>query len=1371
MQQESWFTGGLASHHFDTKSNMTAVSPDGMFIARASLSGDATIDIWPTDKFATRAAPSTSHADAHEHITCMALAADSLSLYAGIGSSVYRYSTADALYMGRFARPNSSSIACIAASADGKRLASGETGSNEICVWSTRNYSLTQIVKDAERAAVTALAFSWDSLFLASGHANGMSKVWVVHDIVGSSGDDVQAVRNTKHKQSVVAISFVPRTKRSVMLVQLADALRFVELDSLAEPVTYRFKKSIAVCAFSPDGRRFALALRGEAAVQINDTAAALAKKGTTALKPVISFHVPILDRVPKITSVCFLDSNRVIVAAAQDAILWTVAQQTQQAVPFLPLDYESRVQQFGLSRDGTWIVHANHKQDAFELIHRTPTYIRNKFQFEGCCPIFHSSANRLFFFREAGNSIQCLDLDIAAQASIDHSAAEIPVELPTAALSTTPGVLLAGVFLMSFSPDGRYLLCLSKRNGKRLATIWHVTSEHDTLTLHYRLETSARLSSASIAADNKCVLMATTLPEFRIWRLLPVTSAEAAVSSWKELIKVNGDFRSGCLFQSHTRFGAALGTASGHIHLFSKYNSDFFDNGNPSTPDMTIRHSIQSIDDISAAPDGQHLLARISNEILLIDAQSGALQVFCGRRAAMTQDGRTLALADAFHAVILTSSVVSKAIYGLLALLRIGFASEFEVLSILRTFRLSPNAVFRSKRTTYDRELVLDLPLAALLFGCSTANFRKLMQSDGFADMVVHHFPENGPKHRNALTYAASKHLTAELDSLVDRLAGRMCGGDNACGAYTARCTDAQLVDETHLQSDSFAYIARRVPAAATGMLGKLELTIDSQDRGLDHTVVFTHDQIDGANGADDFKEEVPIRHRVSLFPEITNRAYWAAAKEGDSRKGILETLTDCNIVDAFDMPVVQAMLTYRWQQVRAMFYVQLLLYLVYLGLASAFSIHIVAKDKLSLSLSDVYALPDNSSYAGVGIAVLALNTWFLYIELLQASSSGLRVYFRDAWNVVDLGAYSLVISACVLHCLRMQEEFAVTTVAILLIWLKILEHCRGFEGSGLFVVLMLRIAWEIRYFVLVWVIILLGFSNAYVVMFRANDAAGQYWNLATGFVTIFGGNSGPNLRGNAFEPQETQLYNLQLVTNVAIVAIGNLLLLNMLIAMMNAVYSTVTAQAGRHYRLQKAGLIIELERTFLPLVHFQDRFRFLAAAWLNCKVACAFVARLILLPLWLLFFAVAITIFGRVYGYQQMIGFALYVRGQLNDGIDNVILKPSRTPFRLRDSRWLHYQAPLTSDLWGSADAGPGVVPPPPPPPPASPMAHYAALPRAARFSYENPHARQLSPTLPRAEARQSPDLVRRSEQDSPSPIASRPNQPRDGAHDGHL
>ena len=353
------------------------------------------------------------------------------------------------------------------------------------------------------------------------------------------------------------------------------------------------------------------------------------------------------------------------------------------------------------------------------------------------------------------------------------------------------------------------------------------------------------------------------------------------------------------------------------------------------------------------------------------------------------------------------------------------------------------------------------------------------------------------------------------------------------------------------------------------------------------------------------------PVTVKSILLPHATDVPYWRVNSIIDP----LEILTRFDVIDAFNTPAVIAILHHRWRKIRPFFYIQIGLYLIYVALCTAFSIHL-ANDETGKSLSTIYESASDLTYVAIGIIILVLNVWFLYGELSELYEFKL-LYFSDPWNYLDLPGHILVFAVAFLHGFRDANEFPVTAITVILNYSKLLSFFRGFRGSGIFTRLVLKILIEIRYFLLVWAVVLFGFANAYIVLFQGSNSFYQssgdlhFLNLGTAFVSMFKGSTGGGLdlifagdsqypngaqAGLHFPIANTELYNLQLVLYVLVTLICNVLLLNLLIALMTSIYNDAKSRASAQYRMDKTLFMLGMERLL-----FNFGFKFDREKWVQ--------------------------------------------------------------------------------------------------------------------------------------------------------------------------
>ena len=98
---------------------------------------------------------------------------------------------------------------------------------------------------------------------------------------------------------------------------------------------------------------------------------------------------------------------------------------------------------------------------------------------------------------------------------------------------------------------------------------------------------------------------------------------------------------------------------------------------------------------------------------------------------------------------------------------------------------------------------------------------------------------------------------------------------------------------------------------------------------------------------------------------------------------------------------------------------------------------------------------------------------------------------YFTSLWNIVDL--ISLIFNLYILICdLAGMSPSQVTTfkgIDVLLLWLKLFYFGRIFYATTAMIRMVIEIAYDMKYFLLILLLTVTGFGNAYCILASSND------------------------------------------------------------------------------------------------------------------------------------------------------------------------------------------------------------------------------------------------------------------------------------------
>merc|ERR1719174_682618 len=152
----------------------------------------------------------------------------------------------------------------------------------------------------------------------------------------------------------------------------------------------------------------------------------------------------------------------------------------------------------------------------------------------------------------------------------------------------------------------------------------------------------------------------------------------------------------------------------------------------------------------------------------------------------------------------------------------------------------------------------------------------------------------------------------------------------------------------------------------------------------------------------------------------------------------------------------------------------------------------------------------------------------------------------------------------------------FAACTV--ILFYLRLLYYLQAFEGPGTFVRTVLYVGMDILPFTGMLLIIILAFAHGFFLYFRnpnVEDTSELHvfqsysWSLTTTYKMLLGD----------YHDEDVLRYNVSLAFFMVFTYVVAVVLLNLLIAKMNASYGDITADADQAHMAGRASMIVALE------------------------------------------------------------------------------------------------------------------------------------------------------------------------------------------------
>lgn len=126
--------------------------------------------------------------------------------------------------------------------------------------------------------------------------------------------------------------------------------------------------------------------------------------------------------------------------------------------------------------------------------------------------------------------------------------------------------------------------------------------------------------------------------------------------------------------------------------------------------------------------------------------------------------------------------------------------------------------------------------------------------------------------------------------------------------------------------------------------------------------------------------------------------------------------------------------------------------------------------------------------------------SLYFLGLEFLQVKADGLA-YFSSIWNLIDVIPPAVILMIYILQLNGRLTDFGdanpsnreifsiLMSIATLCLWMKSLYFFRIQESTGFLVRAILSVISEMKFFLLILLVTMLAFGDAFKVMSATND------------------------------------------------------------------------------------------------------------------------------------------------------------------------------------------------------------------------------------------------------------------------------------------
>ena len=202
---------------------------------------------------------------------------------------------------------------------------------------------------------------------------------------------------------------------------------------------------------------------------------------------------------------------------------------------------------------------------------------------------------------------------------------------------------------------------------------------------------------------------------------------------------------------------------------------------------------------------------------------------------------------------------------------------------------------------------------------------------------------------------------------------------------------------------------------------------------------------------------------------------------------KGFLVSLANTNDIELFSVEIIKNIVMFMWR-----FYWRALAIWIMIPFLFYFITYIIYATWIKMGKDE--ASDSWGSYGRTDLAfwiiILVLIIYFVYIEIRQIAYYKTK-YFKNFWNLIDISSLILnsfwVISD--IAELNTTKHIPVLAWSVLIMWLKLVYFGRMFLSTAWMVRMMIGTVVNLRWFIFVFFLMVLGFSDVFLIISRVSQ------------------------------------------------------------------------------------------------------------------------------------------------------------------------------------------------------------------------------------------------------------------------------------------
>jgi WD40 repeat protein len=197
------------------------------------------------------------------------------------------------------------------------------------------------------------------------------------------------------------------------------------------------------------------------------------------------------------------------------------------------------------------------------------------------------------------------------------------------------------------------------------------------------------------------------------------------------------------------------------------------------------------------------------------------------------------------------------------------------------------------------------------------------------------------------------------------------------------------------------------------------------------------------------------------------------------DHNNGILHHLVNCRQADIFRSTAVRAILEFKWQQYAKSHHIKN--FAVFAAFAVSWT-----------GYATIIYMPDRGKVDTVyknmmSVIMMGFSIRYLVYEAAKLWRRGIAEYLASIWNILNFATSCIASIVVFIEISTLEEEPTARRIAAgatPLVWLQSFNYLRGFRGTGALVRMISQIVVDIKFFMLVMVIITFAFTQSFYMM-----------------------------------------------------------------------------------------------------------------------------------------------------------------------------------------------------------------------------------------------------------------------------------------------